>query len=76
VRSASSAGNVAVTLFDHTLTPIPSSKPTFSTQSNDILSSTISFTTAVSKQPGLLLLTQVAPDGQSGQLLLTNLILG
>jgi hypothetical protein len=75
VRSASSAGNVAVTLFDHTLTPIPSSKPTFSMQSNDILSSTISFTTAVSKQPGLLLLTQVAPDGQSGQLLLTNLVL-
>ncbi len=71
-------GTMTITLLNHALSPIPisfRSKPASSVQTYGTVSGTLSFTAIVPDQPGLLLLTLLAPDKQSGQLLLRNFIL-
>ncbi|HEY7415614.1 MAG TPA: hypothetical protein VH593_10505, partial [Ktedonobacteraceae bacterium] len=71
-------GTITITLFNHALKPIPinfRSKQDTSGQTGGRVSGTISFSALVPDQPGLLLLMQLAPDKQSGQLLLRSFIL-
>jgi hypothetical protein len=71
-------GETTVTLFDHTLTPIPLlNSPTVAIQSNGAFRASFTFTNNVPDQPGLLLIEHPAPANSSaaGQLLLSSVLL-
>lgn len=78
VGSSLNGGTITIALLNHALRLIPisfRSNPASSAQTAGIVSGTLSFTAVVPDQPGLLLLTRLAPDQQAGQLLLRNFIL-
>jgi hypothetical protein len=67
-----------ITLFDHTLTPIPLlNRPAVDIQSDGTYTASFLFTNDVPDQPGLLLIEHPAPDNSfaSGQLLLSSVLL-
>lgn len=78
VGSSFNGGTITIALLNHALRLVPisfRSKPASSAQAIGTVSGTLSFSTIVPDQPGLLLLTRLAPDQQSAQLLLRNFIL-
>ncbi len=78
VGSSFNGGTMTLALLNHALRLIPISfriKPASNTQAIGTVSGTLSFSAIVPDQPGLLLLTRLAPDQQAGQLLLRNFIL-
>jgi hypothetical protein len=78
VGSPFNGGTITIALLNHALRPVPISfriKPVFNAQAIGTVSGTLSFTAIAPDQPGLLLLTRLAPDKQVGQLLLRNFIL-
>ncbi|MBV9229335.1 MAG: hypothetical protein JOZ18_08475 [Chloroflexi bacterium] len=76
---AQTNGHITAQLFDHTLTPIPIlNKAPLSVSENGTYTGTLLYTNNIPDQPGLLLIKSIPPDGSlaSGQLLLTNVLLG
>ena len=70
---------ITATLFDHTLSPIRLLKTSFAHLNQDgTVTGRLLYTTLASNQPGLLLIEQAPLHGSTatGQLLLTNLLLG
>lgn len=75
---ALSDGQTTATLFDHTLTPLSLlNNPTLNVTSDGIYTGTLFYKNSVQKQPGLLLIQSLPPNGsaEAGQLLLTRVIL-
>lgn len=69
---------VAVSLFDHTLTPMPLlQQPMMHESQNGTFMGTLSYTNPVAEQPGLLLIEDIPSAGSEtpGQLVLTHLLL-
>jgi hypothetical protein len=72
-------GDTRAQLFDHTLTPIPIlNKVPLNVSTNGAYTGTLLYTNNVPDQPGLLLIESMPTDSslKSGQLLLTNVLLG
>ena len=75
---ALSDGQTTATLFNHTLTPLSLlNNPTLNVTSDGIYTGTLFYKNSVQKQPGLLLIQSLPPNGstEAGQLLLTRVIL-
>jgi hypothetical protein len=75
---ALSDGQTTATLFDHTLTPLSLlNNPTLNVTSDGMYTGTLFYKNSVQRQPGLLLIQSLPPNGstEAGQLLLTRVIL-